>query len=76
LIFSASFKVFPLAISVVIEEEATAATHPSVSKPISLIFSSLETLIYIFIKSPQTGFPTIPTPSGFLSLPLFFGFKK
>ena len=54
---------------------AMADPQPKVLNFISVIISSF-TLIYISIKSPQTGLPTFPYPSGFSITPTFFGFMK
>ena len=65
---------------VTIEDVATADPHPKVLNLTSSITSSpasfLPTLMKISIKSPQTGFPTLPYPSGFSITPTFLGFLK
>ena len=54
---------------------AMAAPQPKVLNFMSEILSS-STLMYTDIMSPQTGFPTVPTPSASSISPTFRGFLK
>src|SRR5208337_1315869 len=71
----ASSRVFPRTSSVAMLLDAIAAPQPKV-----LNFASMTMLFSIFKKifmiSPQTGFPTSPTPSGFSISPTLRGFLK
>jgi len=75
LIFIASSMVLPFAISVAMLLVAMAAPQPKVLNLMSSIFSSL-TLMYMVIRSPHVGLPTVPTPSAFSISPTFRGFLK
>src|SRR5512136_631664 len=71
----ASSRVLPLTSSVAILLEAIAAPQPKVLNfaSVMVLFSIFKN---IFIISPQTGFPTSPTPSAFSISPTFRGFLK
>jgi len=73
--FMTSSRVFPLAISVTMLDTAMAAPQPKVLNLMSSTRSSL-TLMYMLIMSPQTGLPTLPTPSASSTTPTFRGLVK
>ncbi len=64
--------VFPFTSSVAMLEVAMAAPQPKVLKLMSFMMSS-SIFIYIFIMSPQRGFPTVPIALASGSSPTFLG---
>src|SRR3990172_2371856 len=71
----ASSMVLPFTISVTMLLVATAAPHPNVLNLMSTMWSS-STLMKIFMMSPQTGLPAVPTPSASGISPTLRGLEK
>ena len=71
----ASAMVFPLIISVAMEEVAMAEPQPKVLNFTSVI-TSPSIFRYIFMMSPHLGLPTWPTPSAFAISPTLRGCSK